>query len=421
MNKTKKIIKKIIITFFIFILNSLSFFNCVQAVENFNINIYSAGDCGDLLIYKGVVVKAYYAEYTKDGVSYPAYCMDKTKKGIENGLSYNVSVSETIKDVGLWKIIINGYPYKTIQELGVANKQEAFTATKQAIYCYIHGNKLSDYSGIGEAGKRTLNAMSKIISDAQNSKETKISNTVTINKLSKEWKQDNIDKNYVSKTYNISAPAPIQNYKVKVSKEGSDNIGGIKITDEKNNEKQEFNSSEKFKILIPIKNMTEKGKIKLEVQTKINTKPIFYGKAPDSTKQDYALTTATYEDGIGESKEEYFKNETKLIIIKKDEETNETLQGVEFELLDENKNVVYADLKTDEEGKITVENLVPAIYYLKETKSIDNYEPYDELIKLELNLNETITVTVNNKKEKEPTIEITQKQMEVKKLPKTGF
>ena len=51
------------------------------------------------------------------------------------------------------------------------NKQEAFTATKQAIYCYIHGNNPNDYQSIGEAGQRTLNALNKILQDAKNSKE----------------------------------------------------------------------------------------------------------------------------------------------------------------------------------------------------------------------------------------------------------
>ncbi len=72
-----------------------------------------------------------------------------------------MSINSAIKDVGLWRRIINGYPYKTIKELGVENKEEAFTATKQAIYCYIHGNNPEDYGAIGSAGQRTLNAMKK--------------------------------------------------------------------------------------------------------------------------------------------------------------------------------------------------------------------------------------------------------------------
>lgn len=326
-----------------------------------------------------------------------------------------------MKDVGLWRRIINGYPYRSIQELGVANKEEAFTATKQAVYCYIHGNNPSDYSAIGEAGQRTLNAMHKIINDAQNSQETKISSTIKINKNVSEWKQDNKDKNYLSKTYSVSSGATIQNYRIKISRENNKDLGGIKLTDENNIEKNEFTPGQKFKVLIPIKNATEKGKFDLNVEAKINTKPILYGTAPNSSYQDYALTCATYEDGNGNISDEYEKNETKIIVIKEDEDTDKRLEGVEFELLDQNKNVIVSNLKTNNEGKIVIENLIPGKYYLRETNTIDGYQKYDELIEIDVDLNEETTVIVNNKKEEKPKIEKTKKQAIIKRLPVTGM
>ena len=161
-----------------------------------------------------------------------------------------MSINSAIKDVGLWRRIINGYPYKTIKELGVENKEEAFTATKQAIYCYIHGNNPEDYGAIGSAGQRTLNAMKNIINNAQNSNETQISNTITINRIDSEWKQDSIDKSYAYKVYSVQAGSSIMNYTVDVTKEGSESIGGIKITDENNQEKSEFSPNEKFIVII---------------------------------------------------------------------------------------------------------------------------------------------------------------------------
>ena len=295
-------IKKVFIAVTFLTLNILGVINTAQAKTISNANVYSIGDCGSLLTYKGTPVKVSYVEYVENGVHYPAYCMDKTKPGAETG-EYTVSVQDVIQDVGLWRRIINGYPYKTIEELGVANKEEAFTATKQAIYCYIHGNQLSDYGAIGEAGARTLNAMAQIIQNADNSTETKISSTITIEKVSEEWKQDEIDKNYAYKTYQVTAGAEIENYKITIQKENAEDIGGIKITDEQNQEKSEFAPNEKFKVLIPIKNMTEKGTIKLSVEAKVKTKPVLYGMAPDSNYQDYALTAAMYEDGSGNIKD----------------------------------------------------------------------------------------------------------------------
>ena len=425
--KIKDKIKKIFIVISSLVLSFLGFSGIVYAKTINSAHIYMVGDCGSLLTYKGNPVKVSYVEYTENGVHYPAYCLDKTKPGAETG-EYTVSVDKAINDVGLWRRVINGYPYKTIEELGVASKEEAFTATKQAVYCYIHGNNPDDYGAIGEAGQRTLNAMKMIINNANNSSETKISNIIEINKNdSSEWKQDEIDKNYVSKTYSIKAGAEISNYKITVEKENADDLGGIKLTDEKNQEKTEFIPNEKFKILIPIKNLTEEGKIRITVQAQISTKPVLYGTAPDTSHQDYALTAATYEDGTGSISDRYFKNETKLIVIKKDQESGTTLKGVEFELLNENKEPVYTNLVTGDDGKFELQNLLPGTYYLKETKTIDGYEIYDQLIKINFDLNQEITVTVNNRKEDIPEIETKEqtskevKSLEVKKLPVTGM
>lgn len=340
-----------------------------------------------------------------------------------NVSNYSVSVQETIKDVGLWKRVINGYPYKSIAELGVANKEEAFTATKQAIYCYIHGNNPNDYEAIGEAGARTLRAMNIIINNANNSNEIQISSTVQINKVDNEWKQDEIDKQYISKTFYVTACANIKNYTIEITKENAQDIGGIKITDMQNNEKSQFVADEKFKVLVPIKNMTETGNFKITAEGQVQTKPILYGIAPSSAYQDYALTSATYEEGTGEKSDEYPENETKIIIIKEDEETKNKLENTEFELLDENKNVVYANLKTDKEGKIEINHLIPGKYYLRETKAKEGYEVYEELIEIEIALQEQYTVTVSNRQEEKPKIEIekSQKSKKVSSLPITGM
>ena len=421
--KIKKGIKVVCIVFAIILLNFLNFANSVIASNLNTANVQAIGDCGSLLKYKGSIVKTTYIEYENEGKRYPAYCLDKTKPGAEVG-SYTVSVDRAIQDVMLWKIVTNGYPYKTIGELGVANEKEAFTATKHAIYSYIHGNQFSDYEAIGEAGQRTLNAMYKIINDANNSSEVQISNQVDIQKLQEYWEQDLIELHYVSKTYKVNAKTNIDNYKVHVTDENGEIIEGIKITDENNHTKTEFAQNEIFKILIPIKSMTADKKIKITIETKVETKPVLYGTAPNSGLQDYALTASTYEDGSGNIQDTYTKNETKIVIVKQDEETKEKLQGVEFQLLDENKNVIYSNLQTDENGMVKIENLPPGTYYIKEARTIDGYEIYENLIKVNIALQEEVTITVNNHKEEEPKIEKKMNKKEAryqKILPITGM
>lgn len=426
--KGKYIVYKSIMVLSIVILASLCFINSVYATTINSAYIYSAGDCGSLLKYKGIVVKVTYVQYVNNGIEYPAYCMDKTKAGVGTTEPYTVSIQEMITDVGLWKRIVNGYPYKSLQELGVNNKEEAFTATKQAIYCYIHGNNPDDYEAIGEAGERTLNAMKAIIANSQNSNETKISNNIKIKTDGDEWKQDETEKEYLSKEFSILPQAAIKNYKIQITNENRIDIGGIKLTNLQNEEKNEFLANEKFKILIPIKNLNESGSIKINVETQMATKPVLYGTAPNSDYQDYALTGEIYEDSTGETTDYYSRNETRIIIVKQDKDTNEPLENVEFELLDENKNTVYTGLKTNKEGEITIDNLIPDKYYIKEVNTINGYQKYEELVDAEVSLHQQLTVKIYNNKEEQPEIETNKSEKskevatkEVKRLPVTGM
>lgn len=366
----------------------------------------------------------------------------KQNSGVNSSISYSVSVQDAISDVKLWRIIVNGYPYKTIEELGCNNKEEAFTATKQAIYCYIHGNNPEDYRPIGEAGTRTLRALNQILNNANQSTETQISNIVKIIKEKNNFEVDEIEKEYVSKIYSIQADTEIKNYKVELTKSETELPEGIKITDMKNNIKGEFTPNEKFKVLIPIKNLTKEAKFNIQIDTKINSKPVLYGKAENTAYQDYALTAATYEDATGNTKDIYYKNETKIKIIKQDQETKERLENVEFNILDNNKNIIYANLRTNNKGEIQINNLIPGKYYIQETSSKDGYILDEKLIEINVKLNEELTVTINNLFEKRPKdepeetettetikqVEIIQERHQktksetvVKKLPVTGM
>ena len=372
-------------------------------------------------MYKGMVLKSEYAQYIQEGISYPAYCLDREKQGVNGQISYNVSINEKISDIGLWRVIINAYPYKSLEELGCWSKEEAFMATKQAVYCYIHGNNVNDYSAIGEAGQRTLNALHKIVNDAANSTELQISNKVDIIKENKEFTVDSKNKEYVYKLYSIKSKTIISNYQITLNKIGKELPEGIKITDINNNVKTEFSQNEIFKILIPIKSLTEQTEFSIKVKTKINSKPVLYGRAPTSSNQDYALTAATYEEAEGEVLETSYKNETKLRIIKQNGETKERLEGVEFNILDHNKQIVYNNLKTNKQGEIELNNILPGKYYLQEIKTKEGYLLNGELVEFEIKFKQELELTIDNSKEQKPEIKIIQTKENVKKLPVAGM
>lgn len=389
-----------------------------------NANLYSKGDCGQLIKKDGLIVETAFVVYAKDGVEYPAYCLDKLKPGVGKVDGYTVNTDTFVTNVFIWRAVINGYPYKTPGELGCANEKEAFVATKMAVYSILYDYRVEQFSGIGEAGARTVNAINTIVNAARYGSETKVSSDLTITNDTPKLDTDKINSKYISQTFKVTAKATMQNYTVTLNGKVPE---GTLITDENNNVKNTFTSKEKFKILMPIDLLGEGGELKINVEAGVQTKPVFYGTSPNPANQDYAVTGNMYEDGRGEVTLTYSKNETKIKIFKKDTNTQEVLAGARFDLLDLNKNVLYTNLISDEQGQILLKNLLPGTYYLKETKAPTDYDVYEDYIKLEIGFNEEISVIVNNSKGEKPTIEVSKNKVEVKqqtvqtKLPKTGM
>lgn len=396
----KKALKKVLILVVIIVANLVMLINTVQAVENgTEIAIYTKGYFNKIIKKGEITVKTAHAVYQENGKEYPVYCLNKELHGVGDYIAtYNVKNQGKIDDLGLWRVIINGYPYKTPNQLGTANEEEAYTATKQAIYCYIYNTSTELYSAIGEPGVRVINAMNTILENAKNSTETFESPSIEIIQ-SENWEVDTIENEYVSKEYEIKSNKNISQIILNLESQPE----GTKITNLSNN---------KFKILIPIKNLKESGEFKIKIKTPIETKPILFGKAPNSDLQDYALTAFSYEDIDSELVQNYEKNNTKIIIEKKDKETKESLKGAKFEVLDKNLKVIQVT-ETNKEGKIIINNLLPGTYYIREIKAPEGYTLDEKMKKIDIKMNEELLVEVKNEKN------IVNE--EVPKLPITGM
>ena len=322
--KLKKAIKAIIVIIAILALNILIFINVSKAITPEKYNLEAMGEASTLLKYKGEPITSFYVGYAGKLYNYPAYCLNKDKKFITHELSYTVTESGEITDVMLWRYIVNGYPYKKISELGCKERNEAYVATQQAIYVYLYNQKIEDYEAIGEAGKRTLETMKMIIENAKNTEETPASQAIEIKSADETFKEDNIYKNYISKTYEVKSNLPMKSYKVKAqikdhkTQEISDKID-YKITDINNKTKTEFKENEKFKILIPKEIEYEEIDIKIEIEATIESKPIIYAIPNDELYQDFAIPGETEEQIMKETVEEEPEEDIPSPENKKDE------------------------------------------------------------------------------------------------------
>ena len=99
--------------------------------------------------------------------------------------------------------------------------------------------------------------------------------------------------------------------------------------------------------------------------------------------------------------------------------------GAKFNILNENKEIVYSDVETNSEGIAIIENVIPGKYYIEETKAPEEYTKYEGLIEIEVGLNETYTINVENQKDEEKEVppESGEKEVTVtgKILPRTGY
>lgn len=388
-------------------------------------DLYSKGEVV-FFNYDNIGIGVEVIVYKKDGVEYPAYCINKGRPGVTEEHGYSVSINKLITNNRIWKAIVNGYPFKTPQELGCHNMHEAYAATKMAVYDALYNYDLDKFTVHGDvdSNRRVVSAIKKIITAARNSTDSKQVATITVNDESKEWKVDNINKNYLSKTYSVTASAANETYTISLENE-TKKIA--KVVDVNNKERTTFKANEKFKILLPIVELEEKGNFTIKASSELKTMPILYGETPNPEWQNFAVTSGYFEPTDVKLNQSYSPNYTKIEIIKKDGNKNNPLKGGIFNLYDEENNLLYTDLTTDKDGKIVIENLIPGKYYLEEIVAPEGYSKLEDRVEIDLKLNQTYKVTVNNFEKPEDEDKVVPEEGEVtvgeeeKLLPRTGY
>ena len=422
-------IKKIMSIFLIVvtIITTLGIINNTSKAATYLIDeadLYSKGEIVCLTYKKTIKVGVEFVVYQKDGIEYPAYCLNRDLPGVTSDEGYSVKVEKLVTNSKIWRAVTNGYPFKSASQLGCNSDIEAFAATKMAVYDMMYNYNWNDFKGINAQGDRVLDAAIKISQAARKSNSIKPVAVVDIQTNDTKWEMDKNEKNYASKTFYLQTNVQNDEYVVSLNNLTAE---GVKVTTENNQEKNEFKGNEKFKILIPISEMYKSGEFEIEVTADMKTMPILYGDSGDSSKQSYALAAGDYEYESAKLKVKYLENTTNIEIIKKDAETGDLLKGAKFNILDEKMNIVYSDVTTDENGIAVLENIMPGKYYIEEIDAPDGYNGYDSKIQVDVELNQKYTVNVNNYKkpeqedkkvENEETTVIGNKEVN---LPQTGF
>ena len=205
--------------------------------------------------------------YIISGKTHYAYnVIDEINSQEEIGY-HNINSNWRLTDEMKWRVIINGFPYKTARQLGVCTDEEAYLVTKAALYCITMEKDSTIFRVPGKEEDKIITAIQNLIDTALESRQTQEDGMIEIEKdVNYELKD-----NYYIQTYTVSSNVEIDSIEITNMLRIPEESKVVYIDGNKPNEKQ-------FKVMIPKSNITKEMNGIIFVKVKCNTYPIYYRK-----------------------------------------------------------------------------------------------------------------------------------------------
>ncbi|MFT4140722.1 MAG: VaFE repeat-containing surface-anchored protein [Bacillus sp. (in: firmicutes)] len=344
--------------------------------------------------YSNSLGKYIRTEMIKNSSGQIAYCLTLGLKS-PNG--------EDLPEMGktdnvVYRVLLNGFPQKSAEQLGVTNKNEAHYATQLAVW-----NALGqlDVNELKHENKNVEKAAKAIISNANNSEETQdvFMNVIPAEKQKAELKGEFFETNL----YSVQTNAKSGSYKV-VAKNAPN---GVRIVSENGEVKDQLSVGEKFRIQIP-KN-TKTGEFNLSVAANLTKVQAIAYRGTD-TVQNATVLLERNEEKLSSDLAVNWEAAGSLK-IKKVGENGEVLADAVFEVFNANNESV-GKITTGADGMAELNNLPIGTYTLKEIKAPTGYVSDDKPQTIEVKTGETGAVQIVNNKVKG--------NIEIKKLSDSG-
>lgn len=384
------------------------------------ITVVKGKDINDMLYGGKKVLHSSAWWYDADGNKNPAFCVDPNKAGpgeyFAGKYDLNVAGAETNEKVAA--IINNSIPYKTYQELGVNSEEEAYAATKAAIWCVIG---VSNYTNKDAwdcpSNPNVKKLFDKLVALALNNPEpvkAAVYGTIKVDEEPVEEENYFVQRFQVQETSNSGKK--ITKYKVELT--GDYPVGTI-ITGEDGIEKTQFKGDETFAIRIPKTSVPVGGSVEANVKISANlySNVILIGKplnGLDGKVQDMEIgmpnqpITINAKMVIGVPDIPGNPGDGKLKVIKLDATDNATpLAGVTFDCYNAQGHLI--DTGTTDESGIWEPNITESGTYTVVERSTNNRYQLTEPITLVITVEPDQTATATFR-DYPPHIVVTEKE-----------
>ena len=358
--------------------------------------------CGRYLTYNGEEIQAKFVVYSaEDGNEYAAYCNEPSFQGVgSNGIHYGeYIVKSKVTDDRLWRVAVNGYPYKTPTEMGANGEREAFFATKQALYRSLDDEPISNYGSLNSEGENMIEVIQELYDIGLNGTEKYVEPELTVKADTSETVLDDSDPRYKSQVFSVKGNCEFEEYEVLF--DISNLPLGTKITNEDGVEKTTFDSDENFKVMVPIEE-NETASFEIQVKAKLKSMPVYQAECDNIRMQTMLITANPYETVVTDVAVKLNKISTSIKIIKRDSVTNEKLGNATFEVTKVDGEII-GTFVTDNNGEVEIKVVESGYYKIKELEAPDGYlladnsDDNEQIVLVEFD-KENIVTFLNDKK-----------------------
>lgn len=388
------------------------------------VQIYNGGVEMSYLSINGRIRSQIYTYYNYDNGSgstreIPAYCVNPNTLGVPQTVGVGESIEyladEKASDPKVVGIVANGYPTRSLAELGLENKYQGYYATKMALWCYLLSNwdinnlKVNpNLTGVELQRAQKILAAAKDIYARGTAWNEMLSPEVTCTPDRDTAYEVTIDgKQYKQQVFTFWSKTWVCDYSVNVAFSVPDDVpDGTRIVDMNNQDITTITTegtgdgyAGKFKILYPLESVQGKtGSVQLSFNTNVYKYAVFFAICQEKDEygelQNYVvdtdLTTTTqlsaysnYSDGTT------IEYETGLRIIKYETGTEIPISGALFEVIGPDGDSV-GTFVTNGDGRIeiplkksgnytVVEREAPQHYMISEEPAQNVTVVYDEV------------------------------------------